>query len=166
MLRLILYIFQRYFLRCFSQKYMLERFLPQILDSNIYKKTAVVNARKLKRAELILTYTQGKNGIELETKRIGKPGDYVVKNPSGEEYIIAEKIFLDRYEHKYYNLYRPVGKIKAIKYNGPDISFYAGWGEKMILRTGDMLASPAPNYDEIYRIGIIEFLQSYSPDLL
>ncbi len=165
MLRLILYIFQRYFLRCFSQKYMLERFLPQILDSNLYKKTAVVNARKLRRAELILTYTQGKNGIELETRRIGKPGDYVVKNPSGEEYIIAEKIFLNRYEHKLYSLYRPVGKVKAIKYNGPDINFYAGWGEKMILRTGDMLASPAPNYDEIYRIGIIEFLQSYSPDL-
>jgi hypothetical protein len=145
---------------------MLERFLPQILDSNLYKKTAVVNARKLRRAELILTYTQGKNGIELETRRIGKPGDYVVKNPSGEEYIIAEKIFLNRYEHKLYSLYRPVGKVKAIKYNGPDINFYAGWGEKMILRTGDMLASPAPNYDEIYRIGIIEFLQSYSPDLL
>jgi len=63
-------------------------------------------------------------------------------------------------------MYRPVGKVKAIKYKGPDINFYAGWGEKMILRTGDMLASPAPNYDEIYRIGIIEFLQSYSPDLL
>ena len=165
MLRLIDYIFQRYFLRCFSQRYMLERFLPEILASNIYKKTAVVNARKLNKSELILTYTQGKDGIELETRRIGKPGDYVVKNPSGEEYIIAEKIFLDRYEHKHFNMYRPVGKVKAIKYKGPDINFYAGWGERMILRTGDMLASPAPNYDEIYRIGIIEFLQSYSPDL-
>jgi hypothetical protein len=140
---------------------MMEEYLPSILASSTYKKFGNVNARRLRYPEKIFTFTIGTNGKELETIRVGKPGDYVVKNPTGEEYIIDKDIFETRYTHKFFNIYIPKGEIKAIEYLGSDMNFYAGWGEKMILRKGDYLASPSPLYNEIYRIGRFEFFKTY-----
>ncbi|AXH72543.1 MAG: RyR domain protein [Caudoviricetes sp.] len=62
-----------------------------------WKKTAEVTARKAIPGEVIVTIM--KNG-HIETNNTAKLNQIVVKNPNGEEYIIDEQKFTEKYTRK------------------------------------------------------------------
>jgi hypothetical protein len=64
-------------------------------NASIFQKKGFVEARPATIGEQIVTTLAG--GIE-ETTCIACKDDCVIKNPSGEQYIISQKKFLDRYE--------------------------------------------------------------------
>jgi hypothetical protein len=44
------------------------------------------------------------------------------------------------------------------------MEFVASWGRNMVLKTGDMIVSPCPNFSEVYRIARQEFDETYKID--
>ena len=89
-------------------------------------------------------------------------------------YIVSPKKFRERYVflrevEDGFSEYRATGKIMALELT-PQIlrqlkltdpfHFEAPWGEKMIAKTGDYLATP-PDRSEVYRIARKEFWETY-----
>ena len=137
-------------------------------NGKLYCKCSLVYVYKAKEGEYIETWTAD----GLETTNYSKVGDFVVQNLQTEcleQYIIPEDIFFKRYEFFYFTgegaVYKPTGKIKAAKYCGEDLQFVAKWGRLMSLKTGDFLATPYPECNEIYRIANQEFFETYEEDL-
>ena len=147
-----------------TQKEMLTKFLPQLKNAQTYTKFAEVLVRPAKPGETITTNTSdGK-----ETVNTAKENDFVVKNATQtqEEYIINKEKLYSRYtkiedKNPPWSKWKAKGKIKAIQYNGPNMQFIASWNENMTLKTGDILATPLPNMNEIYRIAKKEFEETY-----
>ena len=134
---------------------------------NKYKKIGNVLARKAKKGEKIITIIDG----EKETENVSGENDMVVESTgkNKEKYIISKEKFDDRYvflkkisNKGDYDLYKPTGYCYAFKYNGPSIYFEAPWGEKMLLKNNDYLASSTlEHYNDIYRIEKKSFKESY-----
>ena len=160
-------------LNVISQNDILEEIVPLLKSSNIYEKYQNILARIAIPNEIIKTYTS----TGYETQNIAKSGDYIVKNntEAQEMYILTEDKFQKRYEFlekvdNIWSLYKPIGKVKAIKLDkilfkklsGNNDSFYiiTSWNEKMIVKEGDFLVSPL-EYNEIYRIDTKEFWETY-----
>ncbi len=130
-----------------------------------YKKTVRTLARPAKEGEEIFTEINGKK----RTKNKANEGDFIVKNPDGEEYILSEDRFKKRYklvseakEQSNYRAYQAFGKVWAFQYNGPDLKIEAPWGEEQIIKDGDMIASLNKySYDDIYGIQIDIFKETY-----
>jgi len=155
--------------KVYSQEEMSNLFIPLIeTEGNKYKKTGKVEAEEAKPGEHLVTYTaDGK-----ETENTAKEGDWKIKNidTSGEEYFISGDKFKDRYVYSGEGkIYLPTGECEAIKLstslleklNFPStFEFMAPWGEKMIAKKGDYLATT--DGKEIYRIAEKEFYSSYS----
>jgi len=155
-----------------TQKEAMEYFLPMIeKNGSVYRKIGKVYARPAVKGEKIDTYTSdGK-----ETTNTAKEGDIVVKNQTGsrEKYILSKDKFEARYKligeasEKGWKVYEPTGKILAINFDSESLNkpnemdFEASWGEKMKLKDGDMVATPLPKKDEIYRIASKEFSETY-----
>lgn len=150
-----------------SQKEMMEFFGPQITGKGRrYKKYVVVDARQATPGEVIVTVTSSGR----ETHKTAEVDDMVIRNPTkaGEQYILAKTKFDARYEPLYQGTgpwlkYQARGEIMAMRYDGPETKFEASWGEAMMLKSGDMLAMPYPDQNEIYRIAIVEFGETYAP---
>lgn len=143
-----------------NQEQMIEKFFPVIeKHGKIYSKSAIVSARPAIAGEVIVTNTSdGK-----ETQNTATKDSFVVKNPTGEEYILPKDMFLSRYEHISGSNYKALGKYKAIVWHGDEFKFIASWGEEMVVKNGDMLACPIPCHKkEIYRIASHEFGKTYS----
>lgn len=144
-------------------------FFPLINEyGKIYRKYALIYARPAQENEYIETWTAD----GLETTNYAKKDDFVVKNLQTEyqeEYIIPEEMFYQRYiklyDYEDGSIYKPIGKIKAAIYQGSDIEFVAKWGRLMILKTGDFIVSPFPDFQEVYRIARKEFFETYEEDL-
>jgi len=147
---------------------MFEKFMSLIqAHGQVYNKKGKVMARPAQAGETIQTHT--KDG--LETTNTANEGDYVLKNPGGEEYIVKPDVVAKRYElegpgqEEGWSVYKAKGQVKAIQYNPqalemPDsIQFQAPWGENMALKSGDMIATTDGR--EIYRIARSEFDQTY-----
>ncbi len=99
----------------------------------------------------------------VETQNTAKPGDFIVTNPSGEQYVIGEEKFKSKYEpvEDQPGIYRAIGApIKAMQIDS-DISFKAPWGEGMHMRAGDFIVD-AGNGDR-YGIAQKEFEETYVP---
>jgi hypothetical protein len=99
----------------------------------------------------------------VETTNTAKPGDFIVTNPSGEQYVIGEEKFKSKYEpaEDQPGVYKAIGApIKAIQIDF-DISFKAPWGEDMHMRSGDFIVD-AGNGDR-YGIAQKEFNETYVP---
>lgn len=95
--------------------------------SPIYLKNILVKIRPAKENEQIITTL---NDGEKETFNIAKIGDWIVTNPSNEEYIIDNKNFSEHYKKTDKpNLYIENSYCKAIKnpFNKP-IKINAPWG--------------------------------------
>jgi hypothetical protein len=140
-------------------------FLPEILaKGQKYKKFVKVNARPAKEGEVVHTYTaDGK-----ETSNTAKAGDFVVRNATGakEEYIISKDKLNKRYKELglltgEWKRYQALGECMALRYDGPNMQFKASWDEGMVLKTGDMIVTPLPAKDEVYRIAAKEFKETY-----
>jgi hypothetical protein len=151
-----------------NQKEAYEMFFPCIeSQGKIYSKTSLVYARKATSGEFIETWTSD----GLETTNYAKEGDFVLKNlntQSQEEYIVTEEMCIQRYDFLYQtengHILKPKGKVRATVYHGSDMEFVASWGRNMVLKTGDMIVSPCPNFSEVYRIARQEFDETYKID--
>lgn len=109
-----------------------DRKAPKILAAlavaNVYKKQGRLNARPAIAGEKVITKLA--SGVQ-ETTNVAIEGDWVVTNPSGEEYIISGAKFLGRYEAtEVSGIYQAKGYCRAIQNPfGKPIEIIASWGE-------------------------------------
>ncbi len=141
-------------------------FTAILLEAPLYVRKTPVQARRVNERELIRTILQ--DGT-LETERYAEPGDMVVTNPGGEEYVIKHDHFPDQYtETDVPGYYRSTDGIRAIlNPTGTPISIVAPWGSP---QSGDSdcivgmtvsLANPDQPTDVRYIIGADEFAETY-----
>jgi len=157
-----------------TQKEAVAKFLPVIeAEGKNYKKSAVVDVRSAQKGEVIVTIV---NGIE-ETKKTAEEGDWVIKNPGGEEYVVPEKVFTPRYKEidepsafEGYKRYQASGRIRAVTFDSQSLGlqspfkFNAVWGEEMIIEDGDKIVTTLPEKNEVYRIEKQAFVDTYTKD--
>ena len=127
-----------------------------------YSKYGTVLARLAKDRTKIITTVNGK----VETQNHAEPGDVIVTNPGGEQYVLSKEKFKDRYTGPSLRSddtsHKANGSCYAFKYAGEPLSFMAAWGEAMILNPGDYLCSPTKEADgDIYRIEGSVFPKTY-----
>ncbi len=159
--------------KVYDQAFLLQQVLPIIKSMGlVYTKCQQVEAYQTQEVKEIVSKT--KYGIE--TYNTSKPGDYIVTNltEAKEQYIVSEQKFNERYTHlrdlgNRSALYAPIGKVFAIQVTQDiiyklalPVFFYiqAPWNDKQYVSLGDYLVCPL-TYDEIYRIGYDEFLETY-----
>ena len=96
--------------------------------SPIFKKQGTVNARIANAGEKIATVL---SSGATETENTAKDGDYIVTNPSGEQYIISGEKFTARYKSTDdYGVFEAKGYCRAVQNPfGNDIEILASWGE-------------------------------------
>ncbi len=150
-----------------TQKDMVDRMLEQKRSGKVlhYKKYGRVEARLASRGEEVATIVGGK----VETTNIAKAGDYVIRNPTGELYIIGSKKFKDRYTifkgratFTKFAVYQALGEAWSYVYSGPHLKFKAPWGEPMLLEPGDMVVSTNKDLtSDVYRIEKKAFAKTY-----
>lgn len=107
-----------------------------------------------------------KNGL-LEAQNTAKEGDYIVRNPDGEEYTISAKKFASNYAQKGggkqdengFEDYEPTGGPMCMVPVTEDIVIEAPWGGPMPIEKGGVLAYAGDN--DIYGIQGPE-LKNYS----
>lgn len=99
----------------------------------IFKKQGRVQARPAVEGEVVVTTLAG--GAE-ETINTAKANDWVMTNPSGEQYVIGKEKFFGRYEPTDENgVYQAKGYCIAVKNPfGTPIEIMASWGSP---QTGD-----------------------------
>lgn len=138
-----------------------------------YKKYGQVTARQTTEVEEVTSIT--KYGIE--THNVAQPGDYILTNStsSQERYVIKEGVFNDRYSYltdapNGEKVYQAQGSVRAVQLTKAllysmrlDIHglFTAAWGQSQYYSIGDYLVTPTPQNNEVYRIGLEEFKQTY-----
>lgn len=143
-----------------TQQQAIEKFLDDIETyGHNFEKFTQIKARPAQVGEFIETFTlDGK-----ETQNYAKENDYVITNLGGsnEEYIMPETTLKKRYKHIEDDLYQSIGECRGIEYFGPEIVFKASWGQDMVLKNGDMIVTPLPQRNEVYRIAREEFNKTY-----
>jgi len=100
-------------------------------ESPVYQKQGEVNARPANTGEAITT--ELKSGT-TETTNTAKPGDWIVTNPSGEQYIISGEKFFNRYQPtSKTGVYAAKGFCRAVQNPfGEPIQIMASWGEVQV----------------------------------
>lgn len=138
--------------------------MEAIATAQIYKKQGKVSARPAVAGEIIATIL--KNGAQ-ETCNIAKTDEWVVTNPSGEQYLVLKEKFFNRYEPTEIDgIYTAKGFCRAIK--NPfcvPVEILASWGT---LQNGDANCMFADTCDsegkidgEPYIIDGSAFLETY-----
>lgn len=129
----------------------------------VFTKSAKVKARKGTVGEKIVTKMA--NGLVETTNAVKNDGDWIITNPTGEEYIIKKETF----EAKY-NLtpnekgeYMPKPSPQKFLRINEDISFTASWGEKMNIAAGGYLNVSGIESGDVYGIQKDEFNKTYAP---
>lgn len=161
-----------------TQEEMLKKYGQRIeKEGKRFRKSAIVQAKPAKEGESVVTITDGK----VETKNVAKKGDWLVVNPTGEEYLLPDEKIKSRYEKldhldavllknklDGFDYFKATGKVMAIVADDKDATedptFIASWGEPMILESGDVLAMPIGSKPEIYRIEGDVFDKTYEYD--
>lgn len=140
--------------------------MEALADAPVFKKQGRVNAHRATVGERIVTTLKG--GMK-ETENTAKEGDWIVTNPSGEQYIVSEKKFLDRYEPTDEDgTYSAKGYCRAIVNPfGRPIEIMARWGSPqtggadcMVVDTCDKDGSNRGN--EPYLIDASAFRETYA----
>ena len=122
-----------------------------------YRKCAMVTARVAQAGEEIVTVVDGTQ----ETRNTANAGDYVVRNPGGEEYIVEKARFESRYDlvSGTEDTYRPSGApVRAVLLT-ENVRFVAPWGEEQFINAGGFLLD---NAGDIYGIQKQEFFDTYA----
>jgi len=120
-----------------SNFHLIDRKSPKIMaalsKAPIFKKQGTVKARPAKVGEEITTTLE--SGTK-ETVNKAKDGEWIVDNPSGEQYIISSQKFFGRYEATdKAGVYSAKGYCRAIPNPfGKPIEIMASWGSP---QTGD-----------------------------
>jgi hypothetical protein len=149
------------------------KIMEGIENAPIYKKQGEVKAAIAQGGEVVETKLA--DGT-VETRNTANPGDAIITNPGGEQYIIDAVKFGKRYEPKMAEdgkvqegVFAARGYCKAIDNPfGSPITMMASWGE---MQNGGRDAKIADTYDfetrtlggEPYIIGRSEFVQTYKP---
>jgi hypothetical protein len=122
-----------------------ENIMNALASAVIFKKQGKVTARPATTGEKITTTLESG---EKETENTANEGDYIVTNPSGEQYIISGQKFLNRYqESDEAGVYHAKGFCRAIKNPfGEPIEIMASWGEP---QTGDENCMIADTCDQV-----------------
>ena len=114
-----------------------DRKSPEIMSAlataQAFKKQGNVQGRPAVVGEKIATVLA--SGV-TETNNTANEGDWIMTNPSGEQYIIAEAKFLGRYEAtETEGVYQAKGYCRAVKNPfGKPVEIMASWGSP---QTGD-----------------------------
>lgn len=158
-----------------SQELLIEKVLPEIKKThNEYYKFRQVHARRARIGEKVATITSS----GLETTNIAKSShQFVIKNSTSasEQYLITEEKLLARYilikmVDSKWGLYSPLGSVLAIDVTNNLINnlgvhstfkIMAPWGTEQLINITDMLVSPLPELNQIYRVDITEFNETY-----
>ena len=105
--------------------------------------------------------TRLSDGTE-ETVNTAFPGNWIVMNPSGEQYILTEEKFKEKYipaKQKGVYVSKPIPqKFIQIK---EDIEFMAPWGAPQFIKKGGFLN--VSDLENVYGVAQKEFLETYSP---
>ena len=122
-----------------------------------YRKCAMVTARVAEAGEEIVTIVGGTE----ETRNVANAGDYVVRNPGGEEYIVEKVKFEGRYDlvPGTEDTYRPSGAPVTAMPLTENVRFVAPWGEEQFINAGGFLLN---NAGDIYGIQKQEFFDTYA----
>ncbi|MBI2064492.1 MAG: hypothetical protein HYT62_00340 [Candidatus Yanofskybacteria bacterium] len=109
------------------------KIMRALAEAPLFKKQGQVKARPAVPGERVTTTLA--SGVD-ETANTANEGDWVMTNPSGEQYVISGKKFFDRYEATNEDgVYSAKGYCRAIKNPfGRPIEIMASWGEP---QTGD-----------------------------
>lgn len=159
-----------------KQETLVEKVLPRINEaSRKYEKFQRVHARPAKPGEVIVSMT----GDGEETTNTAGTDDLVVKNLTAakEMYLVGQDKFESRYTlvgavDDRWSEYVPQGEVLGIEVSrdltdmldvGEEFLIVAPWGTEQLVREGDMLVSPLPALDEVYRIARKEFEETYKP---
>lgn len=107
--------------------------MSALASAPVYRKQGAVRARPATSGEQITTTLA--SGA-TETVNTAKDGDWVMTNPSGEQYIISKEKFFKRYEESGTpGVYGAKGHCRAILNPfGEPVEIMASWGEP---QTGD-----------------------------
>lgn len=146
------------------KEYLLNEYEKGLLQPKEYAKSARIKARKGIVGEKISTIISGgfhetDNIVTIDDKT-GNPG-WVVTGKNGEEYIVSDSIFCEKYEpvEGTTDTYVPKGKpIIAVMLN-ENISFMAPWGEKTNIAAGGYIV--ISNGSDIYGVQKREFCETY-----
>jgi len=97
--------------------------------SPLYEKSAIVKATLVQSPREVVTIVG--DGL-VETTVIAQPGEYVVQNPGGEEYVLLAEKFSSRYSHVDGDTFRASGTVRAFRNpTGGAVTVIAPWGEEM-----------------------------------
>ena len=133
------------------------------IKSDQYVKSTTIKARKGIVGEKISTITS--NGLHETDNIVSKDQngniDWIAINRTGEQYIIKDSVFSEKYEpvEDTGDVFRPRGKPIVAGRINENISFVAPWGENMNLVSGGYLVITDMN--DIYGVQEEEFKKTY-----
>lgn len=153
------------------QKYVADKLKYDEEEIGLYKKYARVSARPGVAGEKIATILRdGHAEVDPEHPEIVSEGDWVVTNPSGEQYKVSGAKFVKRYDVEAGvgadGKYAPKGPAITAMQIHEDITIYVPWGGDgslipQHLRAGSYLNITDTN--DIYGIAEQEFYETYAP---
>ena len=130
----------------------------------LYRKQGNVAIRPAAAGEVVETSIEG----ERETTNTAKAGDYVVRGPKGEQYVITPEILAERYAAPVsgsgpqgFREYPAKGTLHAFQYQGPPARFQAPWGEDMIVNPGDYIGTTHLGSGHFHRVEKNVFAETY-----
>ena len=129
----------------------------------LYTKSVKVKARKGTVGEQIITKMA--DGLVETTNEVKNEGDWIITNPTGEEYIIKKETFEAKYNLTPNDMgeYTPKPSPQKFLKINEDISFTASWGEKMNIAAGGYLNVSGIETGDVYGIQKDEFKKTYAP---
>ena len=125
-------------------------------DAPFYKKVATVTARPAVDGEKIVTIMA--DGHD-ETKNTAKKGDYLVTNPSGEQYLVPGDKFLTKYQLVEGHTYAPIAGPVRVIFVTTNVAFIASWEEEQRIKSGGVIVN---NQGSVYGIQGPEFAETYA----
>ncbi len=146
------------------KEYLAEGLKSGKFETKTYQKSGEITARVGKIGEEIVTVmTTGlqetKNTVTVDEN--GHPG-WVVTNPTGEQYIVSDSVFQNKYEKvgSTEDKYKPVRNPITAAQVDESICFVAPWGKTQNLIAGGYLVFNK-EFDDIYGIQENEFVETY-----
>ena len=124
-----------------------------------FAKFARVQAEQATEETPIVTILQ--DGTK-ETTNTAMPGDWIVTNPGGEQYVVPGSKFSKKYEPAPElgdNWYKPTGGVQRFLETDEDLVFVCSWGEEQTIKAGGFINVSC--LDDIYGIARQEFFDTY-----
>lgn len=128
----------------------------------MYEKNVTIQATEVTSLTDVVTVLR--SGF-VETTVVAKPGEYIVRNPGGEEYVLPADKFWARYDHVEGDIYKAKGLIRAFKnHTGDHVTIVAPWGEEQYGEPDCFFAQALDNPDvDRYIIENEAFFVTYQP---